>query len=575
MERTNISNWVQKRYLTLLEKFKASPFYFEEVAKTLKERFGDSEEQTKVILSELKSGGYLKAKRDPKDARKKIYSLVPVLEEKAGVMSRSELDGILKKAADLIRTRVDYTFILLLLFYKRMCDEWKRDFQKTFEELLRDGWSKEEALKEARAPVYHDLDVPEEFLWENLRKDPLKISENFSRTMKKLAERNPSLKDIFTQFDFIEFTRSPENTEILRQLIELFSAHSFENVSPDILGDAYEWILRYFAPQKAKEGEVYTPREVIRLMIEILDPKPGKWLYDPCHGSGGMLIIGYKYLEENFSKKEAEKLFLFGQEVNPKTLALSKMNLLIHDIKSAVLEQGDTLLFPKFKDEKGIKKFDYVIANPPWNQDGYGEETLKKGEFWQERFPFGFPTKQSADWAWIQHMLASAKEKVVVVIDTGAVSRGRREKGIRQKILEKDLIETVILLPEKLFYNTGAPGLIIVFNRNKPQERKNKILLINATKEFLPGKPQNTLGKENIKKIVDIYRGFKETEGLSKIISLQYAIEADYNLSPSRFVSLGEIEEYRPIEEIKKELTQIEKTRQKVDEKIKRILGKA
>jgi len=576
MERANISNWIQKRYLTLSEKLKASSFYFEEVAKILKERFGDSEEQTKVILSELKSGGYLKVKRHPQDARKKIYSLVPLVEEKAGVMTRSELESILKKAADLIRTRVDYTFILLLLFYKRMCDKWKRNFQKTFDELLKEGFSKEEALKEAQAPVYHDLDVPEEFLWGNLRKNPLKISENFSRAMKELAERNPGLKDIFTQFDFIEFTRSPENTEILRQLIELFSAHSFENVSPDILGDAYEWILKYFAPQKAKEGEVYTSREVIRLMIEILDPQPGKWLYDPCHGSAGMLIIGYKYVEENHSKKEADTMFLYGQEVNPKTLALSRMNLLIHDIKNAVLEQGDTLLFPKFKDEKGIKKFDYVIANPPWNQDGYGENSLKKGEFWQERFSFGFPTQQSADWAWIQHMLASVKDKskVVVVIDTGAVSRGGREKGIRQKILEEDLIEAAILLPEKLFYNTGAPGLILVFNKKKPEERKNKILLINATKEFVPGKPQNTLGKENIKKIVNVYREFKEIEGLSKIINLQDAAKTDYNLSPSRFVSVIEKEEYRPIEKITKELSQIEDEKQKVEGELKRILGK-
>jgi len=577
MERTNISNWVQKRYLTLLEKFKTSPFYFEEVVKILKARFGDSEEQTKVILSELKNGDYLRVKRDPQDARKKIYRLVPLVEEKAGVMTRPELEGVLKKAADLIRTRVDYTFILLLLFYKRISDKWKIDFQKTYDEVLKEGFTKEEALKEAQAPEYHDgFDLPEEFLWENLRKNPLKISENFSKAMKELAERNPTLKDIFTQFDFIEFARSPENTEILRQLIELFSAHSFENVSPDILGDAYEWILKYFAPQKAKEGEVYTSREVIRLMIEILDPKPGKWLYDPCHGSAGMLIIGYKYVEGNYSKKEADTLFLFGQEVNPKTLALSRMNLLIHDIKSAVLEQGDTLLFPKFKEEKSIKKFDYVIANPPWNQDGYGEENLKKGEFWQERFPFGFPTKQSADWAWIQHMLASLKDKskMVVVIDTGAVSRGGREKGIRQKILEKDLIETAILLPEKLFYNTGAPGLIIVFNKNKSKERKNKILLINATKEFVPGKPQNTLGKENIKKIVEVYREFKEMKGLSTIITLSQAAKADFNLSPSRFVSVIEEGEYRLVGEVLADLQKIDIERKKIEENLEKIIKK-
>ena len=575
MNKTTIPNWVQKRYLALAEKFKSSPFNFEKAVNVLRERFEDSEAQTKVVLSELKNAGYLKTKKDPQDARKKIYTLIPIREKKKeGKMTRKELDTILKKAADLIRTRVDYTFILLLLFYKRMCDKWKKDFQETYDQLLREGFLKEEALKEAQTPVYHDLDIPEKFLWENLRKDPLKISENFSQAMKELAERNPTLKDIFTQFDFVDFTRSPENTEILRQLIELFSAYSFENVSPDILGDAYEWILKYFAPQKAKEGEVYTPREVIRLMIEILDPKSGKWLYDPCHGSGGMLIIGYKYVEENFSKKEADTLFLFGQEVNSKTLALSKMNLLIHDIKNAVLEQGDTLLFPKFKVERGIKKFDYVIANPPWNQKGYGEEILKKGEFWQERFTFGFPTKQSADWAWIQHMLASAKEKVAVVIDTGAVSRGGREKGIRQKILEKDLIETIILLPEKLFYNTGAPGLIMVFNKQKPEKRKNKILLINATKEFVSGKPQNTLGKENIKKIVEVYRGFKEIERLSKIITLKEAAEADYNLSPSRFVSVIEEEKHRPIGEIVRELRNIENKRAKVEQEVSKILSK-
>jgi len=173
-------------------------------------------------------------------------------------------------------------------------------------------------------------------------------------------------------------------------------------------------------------------------------------------------------------------------------------------------------------------------------------------------------------------MLASVKNesKVVVVIDTGAVSRGGREKAIRQKIIEKDLVEAVILLPEKLFYNTGAPGLIIVFNKNKPEERKEKILLINASKEFVAGKPQNSLGKDNIKKITDIYRDFKEAENFSKIITFKETAEADYNLSPSRFVSVVEKEKYRPIEEIAKELDEIEKERQRVEEKVSKILKK-
>jgi type I restriction enzyme M protein len=391
--------------------------------------------------------------------------------------------------------------------------------------------------------------------------------------MKKLAELNPEYQDIFTQFDFHQFTSNPENAIILNQLVELFSKFSFKDISGDILGDAYEWILKYFAPTKAKEGEVYTPREVIRLMVEILDPVPGKTIYDPALGSGGMLIVSYKYVEEKYGADEAKTLFLYGQEASAKTLALAKMNMLLHDIKHFIFALGDTLLFPKFKEGDTIRKLDYVIANPPWNQDGYDEETLKKGEYWRERFKYGFTTKQSADWAWIQHMLASAREKVAVVIDTGAVSRGGREKLIRQQIVEKDLVEAVILLPEKLFYNTGAPAVIMVFNKNKSEDRKGKILLINASKEFVPSKKQNTLSEENIRRIVDAYKEFKNIEKFAKVITKEEAKQADYNLSPSRFVSIAEEEEYRSIGEIVEELKRLEVERKIIEEKLSAILN--
>ena len=488
------------------------------------------------------------------------------------ISTKDQLINLLKQAADLIRTRVDYTFILFLLFYKSISDKWEKEFEETKEELVKKGWDESEAIKEATADTYHTFNFPKEYLWENMRRDPQKISERFSIAVKKLAELNPSYQDIFSQFDFHQFTSNPENSVILNQLVELFSKFSFKEISGDILGDAYEWILKYFAPQKAKEGEVYTPREVIKLMVEILDPEPKKSIYDPALGSAGMLIVGYNHVEENFGKEMADTLFLCGQEVNPKTLALAKMNMLLHDISNFSFHVGDTLLFPKFKEGNGIKLFDYVIANPPWNQDGYDEETLKKGEYWRERFPYGFATRQSADWIWIQHMLASAKEKVVVVIDTGAVSRGNREKMIRQKIVENDLIEAVILLPEKLFYNTGAPAVIIVLNKKKPEDRRGKILLINASKEYQEGKKQNTLSEENIEKIVNAYREFKDIKKFAKVITLEDAREADYNLSPSRFVSVVEEENYRPIEKIESELEEIEILRNQVEEKIKNIL---
>lgn len=580
MKEDVLDNWIKRRYFTLLDKFGKDGFSFKAAFYFLKERYQDSEEQVKVILSKMKRAGFLEIERSKEDKREKIYKLKPLVEKVNHISTKSELINLLKQAADIIRTRVDYTFILLLLFYKAYSDKWQKEFEEKKKELLKTGWQEAEAVREAKASCYHTFEFPEEFLWENMRKDPQRVSEKFSLAMRKLAELNLEYQDIFSQFDFHQFTINPENTVILNQLIELFSKFSFKEISGDILGDAYEWILKYFAPTKAKEGEVYTAREVIRLMIEILDPKPQKSLYDPCLGSAGMLIVGYKYVAEKYGKEQANTLFLRGQEHNPKTLALAKMNTLLHDIHNFDFRLGDTLLYPKFKEGDTIKKFDYVVANPPWNQKGYGEDTLKKGEYWQERFPFGFTSKTSnskkGDWVWIQHMISSAKDngKIAVVIDTGAVSRGGREKLIRQKIVEQDLIESVILLPEKLFYNTGAPAVVIVFNKSKSEERKGKVLLINASKEFIAGKPQNTLGKENIKKVVNVYRKFKEIGGLSKIISLQDAAEADYNLSPSRFVSVIEEEKYRNIKEIMEELKETDKKRRKIEEKINKILEK-
>jgi len=583
MEQTikKVPKWIEKRYLSFLTQFKEKKFDFNQAQNFLKEKYKDSKDQTKLILSELQKAGYLKSERALKDRREKIYTLINIFKKEINnnnVDSRSQLNSILKNAADIIRTRVDYTFILLLLFYKAVSDRWEAEFDKRYKNLLKEGWKEVEAIHEAEAPYYHTFNLPKELLWNSLRKSPLKLAENLSRAMKRLGELNPDYKDIFTQFDFLQFTQNQGNNEILIQLFELFSKYSFSKIESDILGDAYEWILKYFAPSRAKEGEVYTPREVIRLMVEILKPQPKKSVYDCSLGSGGMLIVSHQYVKEYYSEKEADTLFLYGQEQNPKTLALAKMNMLLHNIKNYDFRQGDTLLYPKITANNSIKRFDYVIANPPWNQKSYGEENLKKAEYnW--RFNFGFPTKQSADWAWIQHMLASVKEnnggKMALIIDTGAVARGGREKAIRQKIAEKDWIECVILLPEKLFYNTSAPGLIIIFNKNKPKERRNKILLINATKEFTAGKPQNTLSQENIKKIISTYDKFKEIKKLSKIITLEETEEADFNLSPSRYVSVMDEEEYRPIGEIVRDLEEINKERQKVEENINKILEKA
>lgn len=571
--------WLEKRYTILWQAYKEAQFRFEDASTLLQEKLHDSENQINVFLSELRKRGFLEAAFDPSDARKRIYSLKSmesIISETLSIdklkLTRADLERLLKSAADLIRTRVDYTFILVLLFYKRICDKWEMEYEKAYKEALEDGLSEEEARLEAANNIYHDFNIPEEYLWENIRKDTARLPENFSKAMKSLADNNSELRDVFENVDFVQFTSNRENAEILRQLVELFSAQPLHHVSPDILGDAYEWILRYFAPQKAKEGEVYTAREVIKLIVEILDPKPGESVYDPACGSGGMLITSFQHVQDEHGKEQAERLFIYGQEANHRTLALARMNLYIHDIRNVHLMLGDTLLYPKFKDENGIQKHDIVIANPPWNQDGYNEDILKKGDFWKERFRYGFTPRQSADWTWIEHMVSSGKDdtgRVGVVIDNGCLFRGGKEKAIRTGVVNADLIEAIILLPEKLFYNTGAPGAIIILNKNKEQKRKGKILFINASNEF--GKHPdvrklNQLCEENIKRIVTAYKSYKEEEGFSRAVDYKEIEENEYNLNVTLYVypeeeieEIDVMKEWEEIKKIDKELGVVEK----------------
>ena len=546
----NIPSWIMNEYIRLRASFSDKPFTIEEASRVL-ERPTDS---VITIVSTLRRQGLILVTLDPENPRKKLYTLRPI------PITRGDLESILKKAADLIRTRVDYSFILVILFYKRISDQWKLEYQKTYKQLIDEGYPPEEAGEIARERYFHHFQIPEEFLWDNIIKHKGELHVYFSQALRRLAELNPDLRPIFDNFDFHTFASSKENQEILRQLVELFDSVPLIDTPPDILGDAYEWLLMMFAPQKAKEGEVYTPREVIRLLVEILQPKPGDKILDPAAGSGGMLIISYKYAEEKHGQEEAAKLFLFGQEANPRTAALAKMNMYIHNIQNHQVEIGDSLLYPKFN----LEDWDIVIANPPWNQDGYNEQVLKKNEKYRQIYRYGYTPSQTADWAWIQLMLASAKPagKIGIVIDNGALFRGGKEKTIRSKIVEEDLVETVILLPEKLFYNTQAPGVIIILNKNKPPERKNKILFINASNEYEPHpsiRRLNRLSEKNIEKIAKVYHQYKTIEGFSKIVDLQEIRENDYNLNVTLYVTPPLETEEIDLEEELQELLEIEK----------------
>jgi type I restriction enzyme M protein len=273
-------------------------------------------------------------------------------------------------------------------------------------------------------------------------------------------------------------------------------------------------------------------------------------------------------------------LKLFGQEYVPETWAMANMNMIIHDMEG-VIEIGDTFKNPKFRNRQGrLRTFDRVVANPMWNQDWFTEADYDNDEF--DRFPpgAGFPGKSSADWGWVQHIHASLNDsgRAAVILDTGAASRGsgnagtNKEKGVRQWFVERDLIEGVLYLPENLFYNTTAPGIVLFLNKAKQEERRNRVLLVNASRIFEKGDPKNFIPDEGISRIVETLIGWKEEEKFSRIVDHAELKKNDYNISPSRYIHTGEAETYRPIAEIVEELNAIEEEAKATDKALREIL---
>ena len=561
-------------YFALKKEFGNKPFTLEELKK--RNILGYDEKSLSVVLNRLREKGLLKIEKDERDLRRSIYRLLSFEEVKSN--DRGNLINILKRAAHLVRGKVDYEVLLILLFYKAISDLWKEEFEKVKEELIKEGWSKEEAEEEAKLREYHTIHIPnpEKNLWDEVIKARENLTEKIRDSIRSVGEANPQISDAIERFlRYLDDLIGKEDIDlIIRQVVDIFNKVKFSSIEKDILGDAYEWLINYFAPQKAKAGELFTPREVVRMLIEILDPgKERRKILDPAAGSGGMLIYSYKFVRDKFGEDAAKELILVGQESKDINYAILKLNFLLHGIglgKNIKLYFEDSLLRPLFKDDA---PFDIVIFNPPWNQDGYGEDTLKKSEVWQIFSPT-YPPNNSADWAWIKLALhfVSDKGKVGVVIDNGCLFRGGKEKAIRKEILEKDWVECVILLPEKLFYNTGAPGVIIIFNKNKPLERKGKILFINAS-EYYEKHPEvrkmNILNDEGIRKIVEVYRGWKEIPGFSRIVSLEDVRRNDYNLNVTLYVFPKVESEEIDIKQVWGEMKKVNMELEKIEKKIK------
>ena len=480
-------------------------------------------------------------------------------------------------------------YILPLIFTKRLCDVFDDELNRIAKEV----GSRAKAFK----LVKHDKklvrfylplkpDNPEEPVWSIIRKLADKIGEQLTTHLRAIADENPLLKGIIDRVDFNATTHGVRDLadDRLSNLIERISEKrlGLADVEPDIIGRSYEYLIRKFAEGSVSSaGEFYTPAEVGMVMVRIMDPEPGMEIYDPCCGSAGLLIKCELALDEKMSlrsKKNYAPLKLYGQEYIAETWAMANMNMIIHDMEGEI-EIGDTFKNPKFRKGNRLRTFDRVVTNPMWNQDWWTEKDYDADEL--DRFPkgAGFPGRK-ADWGWVQIVLASLNEKgrAAVVLDTGAASRGSggknrdKERDIRRWFVEQDLIEGVIYLPENLFYNTTAPGIILFLNKAKPRDRKNKLFLVNATRDFTKGDSKNYLADESIRRIVEAFQNWKEQDKFSRIVSKDEIAKNDFNISPSRYIHTGAGEEYRTIAEIVEELETLETNAAETSEALRQVL---
>jgi type I restriction enzyme M protein len=524
-----------------------------------------------------------------KRRRRLAREATPLFQNKNGEPNHLDvktLEGWLWDAACSIRGNVDAPkfkdYILPLIFVKRLSDVFEDEVKRVAQEVGDENTARKIISKDHSLVRFY---IPQKSLWSEIRKLTDKIGERLTEAMRAIAKENPSLQGVI---DIVDFNATVSGERIiddgrLSTLIEIISKHrlGLADCEPDILGRAYDYLLRKFAEgQGQSAGEFLTPKEVGWLMAYILDPREGQSIYDPACGTGGLLIKCELALQEKMNGKKVRKpLQIYGQELNPTTFAMAKMNMIIHDMEGEIAI-GDTMRNPKFLEGSSLRQFDLVTANPMWNQDQYTTDFYENDTY--GRFGYGYPTASSADWGWVQLMEASlnSQGRAGIVLDTGAVSRGsgsqgtNKEKDIRKSFVEKDLLEGVILLPENLFYNTTAPGIILVLNKEKPKERKGEIILINASQEFEKGRPKNFVPDEKITRIAKTFHDWKNLKQLAKIITVDEAAKNDYNLSPSRYVETGAAEEYRDIPELLEQLACLEQDSAKIDSELKAIFDK-
>ncbi len=453
--------------------------------------------------------------------------------------NNQDLKSTLWEAANILRgSAVDRTdwkgYILPLLFFKRICDVW--------DEETADAVETYGDADPSRFPEVHRFQVPYGCHWRDIREIPANVGTALKHALQEIERANPdTLYRVFGTSDW--GNREKFTDELLKDLIEGFSSISLGNdaVGSDILGDAYEYLVGKFADvtRRNKAGEFYTPRSVVRMMVEILDPKEGESIYDPTCGTGGMLLAAIEHVKRKGGDPRTFFGKIYGQEKNLTTSSVARMNLVLHGIEDFRIAREDTLRDPAFTDGGGgLATFDCVIANPPFSLKEWGREIWENDPWGRARY--GLPPDRYGDYAFVQHMIASMTQvgnsRMAVVLPQGALFRKSAEGKIREALLKEDLIEAVIGLAPNLFYGTGLAGCVVILRRKKPAERKNKVLIIDASSLFRKGRAQNFLDPEHGERIVEWFRTFEDVEDRARIVTLEEIEEEDWTLNISRYV---------------------------------------
>lgn len=472
-------------------------------------------------------------------------------------LTLQNLEGVLWSCADILRgelSAAEYKdYIFGLLFLKRLNDEFDEEREIRDKEFIEQGMATEEVeMLLNDSSIYETFYVPKSARWYKLKNLNLNVGPELDKAFKALEDepKNAELIGVLTTANYNDKERVPDKK--LSQLLLVLDTINLANSnleSEDILGDSYQYLIKQFADEGGKKGgEFYTPTEIVRIMVNVLKPQEGERIYDPTCGSGGMLIQSLQYIKNQGGNYK--NISLFGQEINLSTWAICKMNMLFHGAKGADIQKGDTIREPKHTEGGVLKTYDKVLANPPFSLSNWGLEEASADQY--HRFPYGIPPKSYGDLAFVCHMVTSlnVRGKMASVVPHGVLFRGGAEGKIREGFLKDDLIEAIIGLPPNIFYGTGIPASIIVINKNKPENRRNKVLFIDGSNNFVKNGNKNRVRDEDIDKIVKAFDEYIDVEKYANVVEIEAIKENDYNLNISRYVDTSEEEEEVDIEAV-------------------------